>query len=94
VITSEAYRAFLESGPPPPVECDGTENPAACWGEQLYTSNGCVACHSKDGSPAPGPTWQGLWGRQGSFVDGGTYVADENYIREAILQPQAHIVTG
>ena len=53
-----------------------------------------MACHSVDGSAAPGPTWQGLWGRAGSFVDGGNYTADENYIRESILQPQAHIVTG
>lgn len=94
VITGEAYREFLELGPPPPAECEGSENQPACWGEKLYASNGCVACHSVDGSVAPGPTWQGIFGRQGSFVDGGNYVADENYIRESILQPQAHIVAG
>lgn len=94
VVTGEEYRRFIAEGPPPPAECEGSENQPACWGEKLYTSNGCNACHSVDGSAAPGPTWAGLWGRAGAFVDGGNYNADENYIRESILQPQAHIVAG
>jgi cytochrome c oxidase subunit 2 len=28
------------------------------------------------------------------FADGGTSVADENYLRESILDPQAHLVQG
>ena len=94
VITQEAYQEFLELGPPPPPECEGSDDMMECWGEQLYAVNGCVGCHRVDGSAGPAPTWQGLWGAQRAFDGGGSAVADENYIRESILQPQANIVEG
>lgn len=64
------------------------------YGERLYTQQNCAACHSIDGSRMVGPTFQGLWGAQRVFEDGGTAVADANYLRESILQPMAHIVQG
>lgn len=94
VVSQEAYDAFLLEGPPPPAQCATAEDSDACWGEDLYLKNGCNACHSVDGSRAPGPTWQGLWGSSRQFADGTAAAADENYIRESILQPQAKIVTG
>jgi cytochrome c oxidase subunit 2 len=41
-----------------------------------------------------GPSWKGLFGKTESFTDGKSYLADENYIRESILNPQAKIVAG
>ncbi len=55
---------------------------------------GCVGCHSIDGTPGVGPTWQGLLGRQEQMTDGTTVTADEAYIRESILNPNAKIVNG
>lgn len=62
-------------------------------GKKIYTSKGCVACHSVDGSSMAGPTWKGLWGAKRSFP-GGSTTADENYIKESILVPGAKVVNG
>lgn len=64
-------------------------------GEQLYSQRGCQGCHSLDGSDGVGPTWQGLYGKTGhTMADGSTVTADENYLRESILQSGAKIVEG
>jgi cytochrome c oxidase subunit 2 len=63
-------------------------------GEALVKLNACGSCHSVDGSAVVGPTFLKLYGRKGEFDDGQQYVADENYIKESILNPQAHVVKG
>ena len=63
-------------------------------GELLYTQQVCMACHSLDGSRIVGPTFQGLYDSQKEFDDGSTGVADDNYLRESILNPAAKIVAG
>ncbi len=63
-------------------------------GEKLTQLKGCVACHSADGSARIGPTYKGLLGREREFADGSKVVADENYIRESIEQPEKHKVKG
>jgi len=68
--------------------------PPAELGKQLYTQRGCNACHSIDGSSLVGPTWKGLYGHEVVMQDGTKVTADENYIREAILEPQAKMVKG
>ena len=68
--------------------------PPAELGKQLYTQRGCNACHSIDGSSLVGPTWKGLYGHEVVLQDGTKVTADENYIREAILEPQAKMVKG
>jgi cytochrome c oxidase subunit 2 len=64
------------------------------WGKELYTSKACFTCHSLDGNPGVGPTFSGLFGREEEMTDGTTVVADENYIRKSILEPQAQVVQG
>lgn len=63
-------------------------------GKELYTSSGCAACHSIDGSAGIGPTWKDLYGHQVKFVDGSTKVADDAYIHQSILEPAALVVEG
>lgn len=63
-------------------------------GEKLVQLQGCQTCHSVDGSPMIGPTFQGLWGREGQLSDGSSYTVDENYIRESILYPGEKVVAG
>jgi cytochrome c oxidase subunit 2 len=70
------------------------ELPLAELGRQLYTQQGCLGCHSLNGSQMIGPTFQGLYGSQRNFTDGTSAVADEDYIRESIYQPNAKIVVG
>jgi len=63
-------------------------------GERLYQIKGCKQCHSVDGSAMVGPTFQGLYGATRTFTDGSSLVAEENYVRESILEPLAKIVAG
>jgi cytochrome c oxidase subunit 2 len=68
--------------------------PPAEAGEILYQQRGCTQCHSADGTPGIGPSFLGLWGKEENFTDGSTGVADENYLYESIVDPQAKIVQG
>lgn len=65
-------------------------------GEFWYVNYGCNACHSLDGEVAgySGPSWLGIYEKEGQFEDGTTYVADDAYIRNAIYNPNADIVAG
>lgn len=63
-------------------------------GARLFEQQMCQQCHSTDGTPGIGPTIQGLFGATETMVDGETVEVDENYLREAILEPGARIVEG
>lgn len=63
-------------------------------GQKYMTDKGCVACHSVDGSAKAGPTWKALFGATRTFDDGSSSNADENYIRESILNPNVKVVKG
>lgn len=64
-------------------------------GIQVFQAKACIGCHSLDGKAVlAGPTWKGLYGSTRKFMDGSTAVADENYIRESIMEPNKHIVVG
>ena len=63
-------------------------------GQALVQSNGCLACHSTDGSTLVGPSWKGLYGHQMPLTDGTTVTADDEYLRESIVDPNAKIVEG
>ena len=66
---------------------------AAQKGVELY-ENKCRSCHSLDGSRVVGPTWKGIYGAKREFESGASVNADENYLRESILNPAAKIVKG
>jgi len=63
-------------------------------GKALVAANGCVACHSIDGSKLIGPTWLGLANSQVPLSDGTTVTADDDFLYESIHDPQAKIVAG
>jgi cytochrome c oxidase subunit 2 len=63
-------------------------------GEDLFKSKGCNACHTTDGSSGTGPTWKGLYGSQVTLDTGEKLTADDAYLRESILDPDAKIVEG
>ena len=54
----------------------------------------CVGCHSKDGSPAIGPTFLGLMGREEEMADGTKIIVDDNYLVESIKYPNRQLVKG
>ncbi len=63
-------------------------------GKQVWVNKGCKGCHSLDGSAIVGPSWKGLWGKEREFTDGTKAVADENYIKNAISNPNGQVVKG
>ena len=67
---------------------------ASTAGQQLYQSLGCVSCHGANAEGGRGPALQGLFNSQMPLNNGQVVKADENYIRESILNPQAKIVAG
>ena len=62
-------------------------------GAQLFTTFGCISCH-KENDTGRGPSLAGLYGRNVKLRNGATVVADDDYIRESIMNPQAKIVAG
>jgi len=62
-------------------------------GERLFTNLGCATCHNP-GSGARGPSLQGVFGSTIALKGGARASADESYLRESILDPQAKLVDG
>jgi cytochrome c oxidase subunit 2 len=65
----------------------------ASRGRELFTRLGCISCHGNN----PGvraPNLAGLYGKEVGLSDGSKVLADENYIRESILNPSAKITQG
>jgi len=62
-------------------------------GRQRFLQYQCVTCHSAD-SEAKAPNLEGVYKRRIHFADGSSKVADEDYLRESIVNPRAHIVAG
>ena len=71
----------------------GSTGPLSASGEKIFAELGCVTCHRND-SQGRGPNLQGLFGNQVLLEGGHTVTADENYVRESILDPGAKIVNG
>jgi len=81
------YEAWLAG------ESPGGAVPAVASGEQLFVSKSCNTCHRADSS-ARAPILNGLFGTQVTLQDGTKATANEDYIRESILNPAAKIVQG
>lgn len=63
-------------------------------GAKLVKAFGCTACHASDGKRLVGPGWGGLFGSQVKLADGTSVVADDEFLRESILDPNAKLVDG
>ncbi len=66
-------------------------------GLTIMKFQGCMACHSTDGTKIVGPTYLNLFGRQEVVNRNGTEVTitvDEEYIKRSIFDPNADIVKG
>ena len=65
----------------------------ASAGEKLFQKLGCVTCHLSNDS-GRGPSLVGVFGKKVQLEAGRSATADETYIRESILSPQAKVVAG
>lgn len=85
VLEEHDYEAWLAGG-----RSTGT---AVENGERLFTDLACVTCHKTD-TTGRGPVLAGVFGSRVRLMDGREVVADENYLRESIMNPQAKVVLG
>lgn len=85
VLNPEEYETWLAGG---------SENGSmAEQGEKLFQQFGCVSCHLTD-TQGRCPSLRNVFGRPVVLDDGRTVVADEAYVRESVLNPNAKIVKG
>lgn len=89
VHSEDDFQTWLETS-----GAEDEDTPPAERGERLVQQNGCMTCHSTDGSRLTGPTFQDKWGSEVSLESGETVTFDENYVRESILEPNAKISEG
>ena len=70
-----------------------SESPPRVAGQKLFIQYGCANCHGQYA-----PTLAGLYGRPVDVVDEAgkhrSVIADESYLRESILNPNAKLVSG
>jgi cytochrome c oxidase subunit 2 len=71
----------------------GSTGPLSATGEKIFAELGCVTCHRSD-IQGRGPNLHGVFGKPVQLEDGRTVTADENYLRECILDPGAKRVKG
>jgi len=85
VMDQRAYANWASGG--------GTQGTLAEQGEKLFQQFGCATCHLLD-QQGRCPMLRGLYNKPVQLNDGRTVVADDAYLRESILDPNAKIVAG
>jgi cytochrome c oxidase subunit 2 len=85
VMDPAEYQNWLAAG--------DTGTSMAELGEKLFAQYGCSTCHMVD-SQGRSPSLRNVYGHPVQLEDGRTVAADEAYIRESILNPNAKIVRG
>lgn len=74
---------------------EGKEHePLTVRGERAAKNAGCLNCHAIGGAVKVGPNWKGLFGSNVPLEGGQTVNADEEYLRESIVDPGAKVVKG
>jgi cytochrome c oxidase subunit 2 len=74
----------------------GVSTPAS-QGLAIMKIQGCIACHSSDGSKIVGPSYLNLFGSQQVVIRNGVEMnvtVDEAYIKQRILDPAFQVVKG
>jgi len=80
----QAEQQKLQAGAQSPVQ----------KGKSLFESAGCASCHSTDGSPKVGPTLKGVYGSWVESIEGHRVLANEDYLRDSIEEPNEFVVKG
>jgi len=87
------YQRWLDGASAGGVADSASGETMAESGARLFHRLNCAACH-RDGASGAGPALAGVFGRAVQLEGGGTVLADESYLRESILRPNAKIVKG
>jgi cytochrome c oxidase subunit 2 len=71
----------------------GASLPLPVAGKELFSSLGCATCHRFD-VQGRGPMLANLYNKKVLLEDGRQVTADDDYLRESILNPGAKVVSG
>ncbi len=85
VMDQRAYANWASGG--------GSQGTLAEQGEKLFQQFGCATCHLLD-QQGRCPMLRGLYNKPVQLADGRTVIADDAYLRESIMDPNAKIVAG
>jgi len=85
VLSQADYAAWLRQA--------GASGDLAAQGKDLFRDLGCSGCHDP-GSTVHAPSLEGLYGRLVPLDGGRAVVADDQYIRDSILDPNRDIAAG
>ncbi len=69
----------------------------AAEGMAIMKTQGCIACHSSDGTKIVGPTYLNMFGSKQVVIKNGaevTVTVDDAYIRQKIMDPGFAVVKG
>ncbi len=98
VLEPAEFERWLAAEPPreqsPPPGSPGAPGaPLALRGQGAFFRLGCNGCHLPT-SAVRAPRLDGIWGREVRLQDDRVVVADEAYLRQAILHPNAQLTAG
>jgi cytochrome c oxidase subunit II len=85
VMTPQDFQNWLDS--------ERLSKPMRASGKELFEQFGCSSCHSQENT-GRGPALRNLYRRQVPLQGTGSAIADESYMRESILNPNAKVVRG
>ncbi|MEJ7731089.1 MAG: cytochrome c oxidase subunit II [Polyangiaceae bacterium] len=86
VMEPAAYQSWLGGG---------QSGSLADAGAKRFNDLGCNTCHKEEGETgARAPRLRGLFGSTVKLQGGEAIVADENYLRQSIMDPRAKLVAG
>lgn len=89
VVTQEEFDKWLTE------ESEVGSLSLAEQGAKIFQTRACLSCHNVDNPAAKiGPSLYKLWGTDIGVENGQKVKFDENYVRESIMLPQAHIAEG
>jgi cytochrome c oxidase subunit 2 len=91
VVAAAVMAAIGACGTPAP---NRALSAAAEAGRDIAISKGCTACHGNNGEGGVGPAWVGLFGSTVELTGGATAIADEQYLRQSITDPEAAVAAG
>ena len=77
-----------------PAGVSNTGGPLVARGRTLDQADGCVGCHSLDGTRLTGPSWKGLADSRVELSNGKTVIASDAYLTRHIVEPNALTVQG
>jgi cytochrome c oxidase subunit 2 len=90
VLSAPDYQRWLQTAP--------SSGDLVAEGKVVFSRFGCGGCHeaglSGGGGTVRAPSLNGLFGAVVPLSDGTSVAADDRYIRDAILSPDARIVAG